>query len=227
MSSSTEHTTLVCLFHHTDRAERTVQELLELGIPSSHITVLGHARTTVADVNSGTATLDTIDLPEADRKHFLDGLHKGGSVVAVAALPGTSSQIEEIFARYSAEKIDEEVSGETRGVPVSTAAASAYQTAVVSETSELEPVNHVIVMDGPPAGTVVSRSFDLTDQRVTSLRSTDLVEDTDLVEPPSGSSLSDSEMTTAGRTDRFDPDAAVDDVRNPAADRLNDPLNRR
>ena len=227
MASNTEHVTLVCLFHHTDRAERTVQELLELGVPSSHITVLGHARATVANVNTGDAALDTIDLPEADRRRFRDGLHNGGSVVAVSAPPDTSSRIEDIFARYSAEKIDEEVIGQSRLTPGSTAALSGYRTAVVDQTIELPPGDNIFVLDGPPVGTVISRSFDLTDQRVTLLRSTDLVEDTDLVEPPAGSSLSGAKAGDAGETERYDPDAPLDNVRNPAADRLNDPLNRR
>lgn len=220
MASNTEHTTLVCLFHHTDRAERTVQELLEIGIPQSAITLIGKVRTT-ADIDAGNATLDTLLIPEADRPRLMQGLRNDGSIVAVSAAPGTSSKIEDVFERYSADKIDEKVMT-TPDYPVTQGVdASLYPGTIEEEFVELVPVSEVIVVDGPAAGTVVERTFALVDQTVT-LNPTDFVEDTDLVEPPSGSYLADP-----GTTDRFDPDAPLDNVRNPAADRLNDPLNRR
>ncbi len=224
MASNTEHTTLVCLFHHTDRAERTVQELLEVGIPQTHITLIGHARSTVANVNSGNATLDSIDVPEQDRKRFQDGLHGGGSVVAVSALPGTSGQIEEIFKRYSADKIDEQVIGDNSGVPLGTVDASQYSSVVTSETVDFPQANQVITVDPPVVETIAAPPADEIDiaqsrrglhESVVIAQPDDLVEDADGTEP------------TSATTFRFDPDAPLDNVRNPASDRLNDPLNRR
>lgn len=222
MASNTEHTTLVCLFHHTDRAERTVQELLEIGIPQSAITLIGKVRTT-ADIDAHTATLDTLMIPEADRPRLMQGLRNDGSIVAVSAAPGTSAQIEGVFERYSADKIDEKVVTTPEPARFSDpgTAASLYPGTVTEEYAELAPVSNIIVMDGPATGTIVERSFTLTDQTVTHTP-TDFVEDTDLVDPPAGSYIIGSD-----KADRFDPDAPVDGVLNPASDRLNDPLNRR
>ena len=225
MASNTEHTTLVCLFHHTDRAERTVQELLEIGIPQSSITLLGHARET-ADIDTRTATLESINVPEGDRQRLMQGLRDGGSIVAVAAPPGSSDEIEEIFRRYSADKIDEKVmttsdvaSSTGTGVP-----ASAFPSVVTAEYVDMPAAQRVITVNPPVLETISAPPADVMDigRTRTSMGETvviadpaDLIEDSDGLEP------------TSATTFRFDPDAPVDQVRNPAADPLNDPLNRR
>ena len=256
MATAPEHDTLICLFHHTDRAERTVQELLELGIPENAVTLIGHARETT-DINTGTATLDTINVPDADRKRLMDGLRSGGSVVAVSADSSMADKIEAIFKEYSADKIDEKVLSTSdpeildRGTTVD---ASAFPSTLVDERVDLPPVSRVVTMNPPIVETVSaddlyspaagadayrdepieavllvsepaagmngSPETVISEETLILLEPTDLVEDTDLVEPPSGSSSSTA-------TGRFDPDAPIDNVRNPAADRLNDPLNRR
>ncbi len=255
MATTPEHDTLICLFHHTDRAERTVQELLEIGIPENAITLIGHARET-ADINTGTATLDSINVPEADRQRLMDGLRSGGSIVSVSADGGMAGKIEAIFKEYSADKIDEKVMSTSDAKTISRGAtvdASAFPSRITDERVDLPPVDRVVTMNPPVVETVSAddqRSFATsassygavdkvllvsepatgstgypetvtTEETLVLLEPTDLVEDTDLVEPGSGS------YVTSGTAGRFDPDAPIDNVRNPAADRLNDPLNRR
>ena len=157
MATNTEHDTLICLFHHTDRAERTVQELLEIGIPESAITLIGHARET-ADLNTGTATLDTIHVPDADRKRLMDGLRAGGSIVAVSTDGSMAGKIEAIFKEYSADKIDEKVlSSETLGQDT-IVDASAFATTLTDERVELPPVDRVVTMNPPVVETVSAES---------------------------------------------------------------------
>ena len=256
MATAPEHDTLICLFHHTDRAERTVQELLELGIPENAITLIGHARET-ADLNTGTVTLDKLSVPDADRKRLMDGLRSGGSIVAVSADSSMAAKIEAIFKEYSADKIDEQVLSTTNREILdqgTTVDASAFPSTLTDERVDLPPVSRVVTMDppivetvsaddlySPAAGADAYRDEPIeaillvsepapgftrpsetvtTEEALILLEPTDLVEDTDLVEPRSGSS-------SAVTTGRFDPNAPIDNVRNPAADRLNDPLNRR
>lgn len=226
MASTPEHDTLICLFHHTDRAERTVQELLELGIPESAITLIGRARRT-ADIDTGSASLDTISIPDADRKRFQDGLNAGGSVVAVSADSSMAGKIEGIFKEHSADKIDEKLLSDSetdvlsRGVAVD---ASAFPTRIIDERVDLPPVNRVVTVNppvvetltAPPATEVnIAQPRKSVNETVIITQPADLIEDADGTEP------------TSATTFRFDPDAPVDNVRNPAADRLNDPLNRR
>ncbi len=255
MANTPEHNILICLFHHTDRAERTVQELLEIGIPESAITLLGRARKT-SDIETGTASLDMINVPDADRQRLSDGLNAGGSIVAVSADGSMAGKIEAIFKEYSADKIDEQVMSTSDPEPLGrgpTVDASAFPTTIVDERVDLPHVDRVITMNPPVIETVsaddlrststlepgryteetvllvseptsgVTRTPEIitTEETFILLEPTDLVEDTDLVEMPSGSSA------TSAVASRFDPDSPIDNVRNPAADRLNDPLNRR
>lgn len=244
MASTPEHDTLICLFHHTDRAERTVQELLEIGIPENAITLIGRARMT-ADIDSGNASLDTINVPDADRKRLRDGLQAGGSIVAVSADSSMAGQIEEIFKEYSADKIDEKVlsTSDTFAANTGTAIdANAFPTTVTEERVDLPPVDRtvtlnppvvetvtagtqatlgtepsdrftesdiddIIIVTEPPAGLAGGTQSVTTEETLVLLEPTDLVEDTNLVEPPSGSAFGSSASA--------------------AADRLNDPLNRR
>lgn len=234
MANTREHDTLICLFHHTDRAERTVQELLEIGIPESAITLLGRARKT-ADIDTGTASLDTITVPDADRKRLAEGLEAGGSVVAVSTQSSMAGKIEAIFKEYSADLIDEKVMStsdpETLHTGVNPPVVEVVEMASATDPRSAAtlgsgrnaggPVDKIMLVSKPATGLIGSSEIVVTEETLVLLEPTDLVEDTDLVEPRSGSS------TATGMTDRFDPDAPIDNVRNPAADRLNDPLNRR
>lgn len=214
MASTPEHDTLICLFHHTDRAERTVQELLEIGLPENAITLIGRARMT-ADIDTGTASLDTLNVPEADRQRLSDGLKAGGSIVAVSTDGSMAGKIEAIFKEYSADKIDEKVMSSSDAETIGSG------TSTVPNTYSNPPIGQVLLVSEPAAGFVGSPEMVTTEETLILLEPTDLVEETDLVEPLNGSTAASS---TAGR---FDPDAPIDNVRNPAADRLNDPLNRR
>lgn len=225
MANSPEHDTLICLFHHTDRAERTVQELLEIGIPQNAITLIGRARMT-ADIDSGAASLDTINVPDADRNRLSDGLKAGGSIVAVSTDAAMAPRIETIFKNNSADKIDEKVMNTEDPAPMSATSidASAFPSVITSEVIDMPAVDRVVVLNppvvetlsAPPATEInVAQTRRSVNESVVITQPADLIEDEGRTEP------------TSATTFRFDPNAPVDDVRNPAADRLNDPLNRR
>lgn len=246
MASIPEHDVLICLFHHTDRAERTVQELLELGIPGSAITLIGRARQTV-DIDSGDASLNSLQVPDQDRQRLADGIRQGGSVVAVSADSNLAAQIESIFKEYSADKIDEKVLSSSSEVSGATMAGETYPTPSSDESfaremeSPLgessisgrgddfargpyapESIASVLLVSEPTVSTAGPTDVVTVEETLILLEPTDVGEDTDLIEP-----ADDSAVATDREDARFDPDAPIDEVRNPMSDRLNDPLNRR
>ena len=99
-------TTFICLFHGKDRAESAVNALESAGFSRNSITSVW------GNQNAETASLDdelaTLGVPSRDLKHLKDGVVAGGVVVRLEAAEDRSDEIEGIFHKFSANKIDEQ-----------------------------------------------------------------------------------------------------------------------
>lgn len=117
-----ELTTFICLFHHPDRAEEALNALESAGFNRNAITSTwkknGESRDTDnRDTNEYKDELTQLGVPDRDLDHLRDGLAKGGVVLSLEAAENRSDEIERIFHRYSADKIDE-TDGERAAPPV-------------------------------------------------------------------------------------------------------------
>ena len=109
--ATSELTTYICLFHSSDHAEAALNALESAGFNRSAITSTwrdssagGNA---AADGYDYTEELTRIGVPTRDLDHLKAGLAKGGVVISLEAAESRSDEIEKIFHRYSASKIDE------------------------------------------------------------------------------------------------------------------------
>ncbi len=99
-------TTFICLFHDKDRAESAVNALENAGFNRNSITsVWGNQAAETASLDDELATLG---VPNRDLKHLKDGVVAGGVVVRLEAAEDRSDEIEGVFHKYSANKIDEQ-----------------------------------------------------------------------------------------------------------------------
>ena len=98
-------TRFICLFHHADRATAAVSALEGLGIARESVSTLGDSAYSTG--MTGSQSLTDVGVPERDLAHLQDGLRHGGVVVSLEAPEGRSAEIERIFHKYSADKIDE------------------------------------------------------------------------------------------------------------------------
>lgn len=103
MLSTSETTTLLCLFHHLDQAQGAMDELYREGIPPSSISVLGNREVRSA----GPATLETLPVPAKDLARFQHGIEDGGVVIAVSAISHNVTTVESIFTKHAAVKVGE------------------------------------------------------------------------------------------------------------------------
>jgi len=134
MSSQDDLTTLVCLFHHKDRAQSAIQDLNQAGVPQSAITVIGGDGASVDALDK--SELASLGMPNKDYDHLKDGIRDGGLVVAVAA-PGThAGTIESIFEKHSAGKIDEAVKTNRDAIAAVAAPLAAPAVAATTMTGE-------------------------------------------------------------------------------------------
>ncbi len=106
MSSTTDQTILVCLFHHDDQANAALEDLQEAGVPSTSITTL-RKPTDTNGTETHTAQLSALGVPSRDIEHLHEGLHNGGTIISVAAAAQYVSKVESIFGDHRAAKIDE------------------------------------------------------------------------------------------------------------------------
>jgi hypothetical protein len=97
-------TTAICLFHTPSRAQRAVQQLLDLGIPHTDIAVVGDAPSEL--LGTPTATLQSMRIPDEDIEVLMEGLEDGGAIVAVRSSAEFSERIDRIFKQQSAEMVD-------------------------------------------------------------------------------------------------------------------------
>lgn len=101
--SSSESTTLICLFHHDHQANAVLDALERAGIDHSSInTITGRN-----SQDSVSAALGTMGVPTRDLRHLQDGVEDGGTLIVVSAAPQEVSTVERIFGEQSATKIDE------------------------------------------------------------------------------------------------------------------------
>lgn len=130
MSSTNEATTLVCLFHHVDQATAALNDLRAAGVPQSSISVIGGTEETA---DSGSSSLASLGIPSRDLKHLQNGLDSGGRLVVVSAIREHIAEVERIFGKHKASKIDEAVrDDEPSGVPLPIATPAANTSAATS-----------------------------------------------------------------------------------------------
>lgn len=98
-------TRFICLFHDGARARSAVSALENAGIARSEINVIDGG-----DGASGVTSaegLASLGVPDGDVDHLEDGLRHGGVLLSLRASEDRSAEIERIFRRFNADKIDE------------------------------------------------------------------------------------------------------------------------
>ena len=127
--TTTDLTTLVCLFHHRSLAETALKDLLKAGVSQPSISVFDNSDSQ----GSGTSELLALGVPARDQKHLEDGLKEGGVIVAVSAEAALVSKVEKIFADHSATKIDETEVAQEPVAPLAAVAAEGTVVPIVEE----------------------------------------------------------------------------------------------
>ncbi len=105
MKTTNESTTMICLFHDPEQAEAAINDLVQAGLSKGSIGVMKNAGTAAANP----AAMEKWKVPERDAQLLLDGINKGGIVVAVSAGSAVADKVEAIFGRRQAAQIDEVV----------------------------------------------------------------------------------------------------------------------
>jgi uncharacterized protein (TIGR02271 family) len=103
MARTGDLTRLVCLFHHKDQAHAAIEDLVKSGVARFSISSVG------SDDSEDTASerLQSLGVPDRDRKHILDSLRNGGMLVAVSATEDEVGAVEKVFGRHRAGLVDE------------------------------------------------------------------------------------------------------------------------
>lgn len=140
MAAENELIRYICLFHHRELAAKAIHDLEQAGFAHDALTIIdgrsktsGNARGGDFDADFGTgykstnSDLSTLGVPQSDLTHLQEGLERGGVLLGVEAYEDSSSEIERILHRHTADKIDEAV-GDT---PRASSAALIAQTSVV------------------------------------------------------------------------------------------------
>ena len=104
--ATSDMTTFISLFHSADRAEEALNALEQAGFSRSAITSTwkSEAGSSRGDYMS---ELTRIGVPERDQRHFEKSIEDGGVVLSLEAPEDRSDDIERIFHKYSADKVDE------------------------------------------------------------------------------------------------------------------------
>ena len=124
MALTDPRTTLVCLFHHQDQANATLNDLQQAGIPEDAITIIGGDGQGVDALDK--SELASLGMPDKDYDHLKDGLRGGGLVVAVSSILDHVGTVESVFKRHSAGLIDEvDAERESFAAPVAAVASGA------------------------------------------------------------------------------------------------------
>lgn len=129
-------TTLVCLFHTQENAQAAINDLRQAGIAQSGMTLIGGPNAPADDLEK--SELASLGMPDQDYDHLKHGIRDGGLVVAVSTTASKSHLVEEIFAKHSAEKIDETTNagaGTYAAASAPIAAAPIVSDAVQGETA--------------------------------------------------------------------------------------------
>ena len=134
--ATSEMTTYISLFHSTERAEAALSALETAGFTRSAITSTWKGGST-SDTSDYTAELTRIGVPSRDLEHFQKVIEGGGVAISLEAPEDRSDDIERIFHRYSADKIDEtDVDRAPVAAAPFVAPATAAETAVVPIVAE-------------------------------------------------------------------------------------------
>jgi uncharacterized protein (TIGR02271 family) len=105
MALATDLTRFVCLFHDAGRASAAVRALEDLNLAPGAVQTIGDGPS--ATGLTGSQSLTELGVPDRDVEHLQDGLRHGGVVVSLEAPESRTEEIERIFHKYSADKIDE------------------------------------------------------------------------------------------------------------------------
>jgi len=152
MATPAELTTYIALFHHRDSAASAIRDLEGAGFSGGNVTVIGGGNgSSYSDAKGsfgdsygygGADDLTSIGTPERDRKRLQDGLEKGGTVLVLEGSGERADEIERIFHKHSAGKIDETDMDRRDAVepayvpPVAPAATTAAESMVVPVVDE-------------------------------------------------------------------------------------------
>ncbi len=126
-----DRTTLVCLFHHRDQAQAAIRNLLDSGVPQASISLIDESGTASTDYSS--TSLRELGVPDRDQNRLMEGVNKGGMIVAVAAIADHVQQVETIFENHKATKFDEAVITPTAPVVAAAPPVTAPATVVAGE----------------------------------------------------------------------------------------------
>ena len=132
MAAETELTKYICLFHSRDHAgyAEAIRDLETAGFSRGALTIINgnDSSTNSASGSTGSASssasrnetgygsdsgysgsgdLESLGVPSRDRKHLQDGLDGGGVVLGLEAEGDRADEIERIFHKHTAAKIDE------------------------------------------------------------------------------------------------------------------------
>ena len=107
MSTTTDHTTLVSLFHTQVQATQAMSDLQTAGIPAQSIRTLGGSAGQTSAPEQALTTLQGLNLPQKDLQVLADGLKSGGTVFVIQADDAIAKQAEAVFERHYANQIDE------------------------------------------------------------------------------------------------------------------------
>lgn len=129
MAVMQELTRYVCLFHDAGRARAAVNALESAGF--SGVQTVGDGA--YATGMTGSQTLLDLHVPERDIEHMQDGLRQGGVVVWLEAPEGRNREVEGIFHRYSAGKIDEADAETTAPAAAAAPAGNTARSAVAAD----------------------------------------------------------------------------------------------
>lgn len=105
MALGTDLTRYICLFHDAGRASAAVRALEDLNLAPGAVQTIGDGPSSTG--MTGSQSLTEFGVPDRDVEHLQDGLRRGGVLVSLEAPESRTTEIERIFHKYSADKIDE------------------------------------------------------------------------------------------------------------------------
>ena len=104
--AANETTTFISLFHSPEHAESALSALEAAGFSRAAITSTWNSGSDT-EANDYRGELTDIGVPDRDLQRLEKGIADGGVVISLSAPESRSDDIERIFHRYTAEKIDE------------------------------------------------------------------------------------------------------------------------
>ena len=131
MKSTSEQTTMICLFHEPSQADAAVRDLVAAGVPRNSIGVMSKTGTA-----ANPAAMDKWGVPQSDRQMLADGINDGGTVIALTAPEELADKVQDIFERHEADKVNEAEAPEEARRPL----AAAQNVAADGEQETIEVI---------------------------------------------------------------------------------------